>query len=74
MARKRTYSCGTKVRNFKWVRWALNLAHSSNQSEHRIPFILPARGFGEIIKFFSICDSEMLTCNPLGQEFKCHGL
>lgn len=55
------------------VAWALNLARSSNQSEHRIPFTLPTHGFGHIIKFFNICDSNILTCNPLGQEFKCHG-
>ena len=49
MAKNRTVSCSIDAGNPERERQA-NLARSGGQSEHRIRFILPARGFSHIIK------------------------
>ena len=63
MAKTITCSCGTKAGNHERARWA-HLARTGSQSERRIRFILPARGFSQII-------NTVLAWTPSIHKFAC---
>ena len=57
--RKRSCPCGTNAGNPEQARW-VHFSRSGSQSENRIRFFLPSRGFSHLIKPFNKLASFVL--------------